>query len=231
MANVERGVVVAGALNRYVRRVYDYKVGFDKPGTDALLDAADAITAIVADINQPAVERSDFTELVDSLTTLTNAVQTDGDQQQPVAAAAEAVVEPEPEEIQESGYDAEIAAIFSEEAAELLEAADQALSNWSKDKNSEGHIEELKRHLHTLKGGARMSGITAMGPMRLWPGKLRPTRRCAPTTLQPDRSSHLMQSTSIRNCWSCLLKKPKKRLYQSRAICRNGPRIRTIQKR
>ena len=24
-------------------------------------------------------------------------------------------------------------------------------------------MEELKRHLHTLKGGARMAGITAMG--------------------------------------------------------------------
>jgi len=165
MANVERGVVVAGALNRFVRRVYDYKVGFDKPGTDALLAAADAITSIVADINQPDGERSEFTEVVNSLATLTNEVQTDGDQQHPVAAAVAAVVEPEMEEIQESGYDAEIAAIFSEEAAELLEAADQALGNWSKDKNSVGHIEELKRHLHTLKGGARMSGISAMGDL------------------------------------------------------------------
>jgi len=31
--------------------------------------------------------------------------------------------------------------------------------------DSRGHIEELKRHLHTLKGGARMSGIAAMGDL------------------------------------------------------------------
>ena len=36
MANVERGVAVAASLNRFVRRIYDYKVGFQKSGTDAL---------------------------------------------------------------------------------------------------------------------------------------------------------------------------------------------------
>ena len=40
MANVERGVAVAGALNRFVRRVYDHKVGFEESGLDALKAAA-----------------------------------------------------------------------------------------------------------------------------------------------------------------------------------------------
>ena len=66
------------------------------------------------------------------------------------------------EVIEEAEYDAEIAAIFTEESAELLEEADQALISWSKDRSAKP-MEELKRHLHTLKGGARMAGITAMG--------------------------------------------------------------------
>ena len=53
MANVERGVAVAGALNRFVRRVYDYKIGFEPSGLDALKAGGRAIAAIVADINQP----------------------------------------------------------------------------------------------------------------------------------------------------------------------------------
>src|SRR5690606_1175658 len=57
----------------------------------------------------------------------------------------------------------EIAAVFSEEAAELVEEADGVLAAWSKDKSSREHAEELKRHLHTLKGGARMAGIMPMG--------------------------------------------------------------------
>ena len=62
----------------------------------------------------------------------------------------------------EAEYDAEIAAIFTEESAELLESTDKAFGNGSKT-GCRQPMEELKRHLHTLKGGARMAGITAMG--------------------------------------------------------------------
>ena len=63
---------------------------------------------------------------------------------------------------EDAEYDAEIAAIFTEESAELLESADKALVEWIKERSAQP-MDELKRHLHTLKGGARMAGITAMG--------------------------------------------------------------------
>ena len=197
MANVERGVAVAGALNRFVRRVYDYKVGFQKSGLDALKAAARAIATIVRDINQPERTRADYTALIEHIKRLTDAVQPEGtvtqfdvDRQReptrtttsvkPAAvvkppAAEKSAAPPEaakeaPEEVTEEAaapevaeYDAEIAAIFTEESAELLEAADKALIEWTGNKDSRQSMEELKRHLHTLKGGARMAGITAMG--------------------------------------------------------------------
>ena len=70
MANVERGVAVAGALNRFVRRVYDYKIGFQQSGLDALQAAAKAIATIVGDINKPDADRADYTALVEHLTKL-----------------------------------------------------------------------------------------------------------------------------------------------------------------
>jgi chemosensory pili system protein ChpA (sensor histidine kinase/response regulator) len=177
MANVERGVAVTAALNRFVRRVYDYKVGFQKPGLDALRAGAQAIGTIVGDINKPERARADYTTLIDHISNLADAVQpeetivTDADdvvELAPVASAPEPAAEPEPEpeaelDTDEPGYDAEIAAIFTEESAELLESTDKALIEWSKNKESQQSMEELKRHLHTLKGGARMAGITAMG--------------------------------------------------------------------
>ncbi|WP_405231621.1 Hpt domain-containing protein [Lentisalinibacter salinarum] len=63
----------------------------------------------------------------------------------------------------EADYDAEIAAIFTEEAGEILEASDEALASWTGGGRPAESLTELKRHLHTLKGGARMAGITAMG--------------------------------------------------------------------
>ena len=166
MANVERGVAVAGALNRFVRRVYDYKIGFQKSGTDALRAASRAIGTIVGDINQPARTRADYTALIEHLTKLTNAVQPEHTAVQEEVADLRPVEKPEPliELVSdEPEYDAEIAAIFTEESAELLESVDKALLDWNKNKDSRQSMEELKRHLHTLKGGARMAGITAMG--------------------------------------------------------------------
>ena len=185
MANVERGVAVAGALNRFVRRVYDYKVGFQKSGLDALKATARAIATIVNDINKPDRKRVDYTALIEHLGKLTNAVQPEhtiapdeveaarAARKKPAPAPVQApapppppATEPEPAPAaapEEAEYDAEIAAIFTEESAELLEATDKALVEWSKDKEARQSMEELKRHLHTLKGGARMAGITSMG--------------------------------------------------------------------
>ena len=167
MANIERGVAVAGALNRFVRRVYDYKVGFEESGLDALLAAAKATETIVADINQADRNRSDFAVLIEHLEKLTNGVEPPDAIDQPASAYSRPseLDESAPEEQPAADYDAEIAGIFSEEAAELLDSADQALAAWVSDKSSRASVDELKRHLHTLKGGARMAGIVAMGDL------------------------------------------------------------------
>jgi chemosensory pili system protein ChpA (sensor histidine kinase/response regulator) len=62
-------------------------------------------------------------------------------------------------------FDREIAKIYSEEAAELLESAEVSLTAWHRDRNDKNPVAELQRQLHTLKGGARMAGITAMGDL------------------------------------------------------------------
>ena len=62
-------------------------------------------------------------------------------------------------------FDADIAAIFGEEATELLEQAEAAFVRWRADRADRAQVTELKRLLHTLKGGARMAGIRAMGDL------------------------------------------------------------------
>jgi chemosensory pili system protein ChpA (sensor histidine kinase/response regulator) len=168
MANVERGVAVAAALNRFVRHEYDHKIGFQKSGLDALRAAARAINAIVADINKPDHDRADYSALIEHIGKLTSAVQTAPEpalepESEPAPAAPSEMPAPVVEVVSdEAEYDAEIAAIFTEESAELLESADKALVKWIKERSAQP-MDELKRHLHTLKGGARMAGITAMG--------------------------------------------------------------------
>jgi chemosensory pili system protein ChpA (sensor histidine kinase/response regulator) len=68
-------------------------------------------------------------------------------------------------EIANEDFDPDVAAIFTEEANELLDAADAALAAWMVDRGNQALVFELKRALHTLKGGARMAGIRAMGDL------------------------------------------------------------------
>ena len=69
----------------------------------------------------------------------------------------------EPEAV--ADYDPEIAAIFCEEASELLDQAETQLQALKQATHSEKALSELKRILHTLKGGARLAGIVAMGDL------------------------------------------------------------------
>jgi chemosensory pili system protein ChpA (sensor histidine kinase/response regulator) len=86
----------------------------------------------------------------------------------PVVAAVAPPPEPvivEEEEDSSADFDPDIAAIFTEEATELLETADSSLSSWIRDRANGALMFELKRVLHTLKGGARMAGIRTMGDL------------------------------------------------------------------
>ena len=86
-----------------------------------------------------------------------------------VEPAADLAAQPPPEIMQEPApaeeFDHEIANIYSEEATELLEAAEGALTAWNRDRRDKTQVAALQRHLHTLKGGARMAGISAMGDL------------------------------------------------------------------
>ena len=62
-------------------------------------------------------------------------------------------------------FDPEIAAIFTEEAAELLEQGEVVLQSLRAGGDAAAGFSELQRLLHTLKGGARLAGIPAMGDL------------------------------------------------------------------
>jgi chemosensory pili system protein ChpA (sensor histidine kinase/response regulator) len=72
---------------------------------------------------------------------------------------------PPAEEEPVADFDPDVASIFTEEATELLEVCEAQLAEWRADPDNAERPAALKRPLHTLKGGARMAGITAMGDL------------------------------------------------------------------
>ena len=67
------------------------------------------------------------------------------------------------EPVEAADFDPEIAGIFSDEAAEILESADATLARLDAAAIDETSLAEMQRYLHTLKGGARMAGLAGMG--------------------------------------------------------------------
>jgi chemosensory pili system protein ChpA (sensor histidine kinase/response regulator) len=61
--------------------------------------------------------------------------------------------------------DAELLEIFIEEAAEIIDSSSNTLRDWSQAPEQKELLDEFQRQLHTLKGGARMVGIEAIGDL------------------------------------------------------------------
>ena len=59
--------------------------------------------------------------------------------------------------------DEDILPIFLEESEELLEEIDQSIHGWSESGSAKGHLDNLLRQLHTIKGGAGMAGAASLG--------------------------------------------------------------------
>lgn len=59
--------------------------------------------------------------------------------------------------------DTDILSIFVEESGELCEALEVHLTAWEQNPEDSDAGNELKRVLHTLKGGARLAGLKALG--------------------------------------------------------------------
>ncbi|MEN5304178.1 Hpt domain-containing protein [Pseudomonas sp. TWI628] len=77
----------------------------------------------------------------------------------PLAGSLEQDDEPD------SPGDKELLEVFLEESSDIVESAAAALARWQADPRNSVEVENLLRDLHTLKGGARMVEISAIGDL------------------------------------------------------------------
>jgi chemosensory pili system protein ChpA (sensor histidine kinase/response regulator) len=81
------------------------------------------------------------------------------DERSPAEASDAQVADPYAE------IDPELLAVFLEEADEILHHSESTLHRWLESPADGELMAEYQRHLHTLKGGARMAGISAVGDL------------------------------------------------------------------
>jgi chemosensory pili system protein ChpA (sensor histidine kinase/response regulator) len=165
MAEARHGIRITEPLNHVMRKVFDSGQGLSDTGLATLEQSVRAIENVLSHINestgffsdQPALllRFRDLEAEVDAMIA-SAARDTSASAMVPALAATPAPAEE---------FDHEIANIYSEEATELLEAAQGSLTVWNTDRKDKQPVAELQRQLHTLKGGARMAGVTAMGDL------------------------------------------------------------------
>jgi chemosensory pili system protein ChpA (sensor histidine kinase/response regulator) len=188
MAEALHGIRIAEPLNHVMRKAFDSGQGLSNEGLTVLADSVLAIENVVTNIN----ESTGFFVNHPALLTRLHKLETEVDAaiarqandasvsaiipglsmpplevtQAPLSVSLPAAPPPAAEEpAATEEFDHEIAAIYTDEATELLEVAENSLHAWNKNGNDKAPVAELQRTLHTLKGGARMAGIIAMGDL------------------------------------------------------------------
>jgi chemosensory pili system protein ChpA (sensor histidine kinase/response regulator) len=173
MAEARHGVRLAEPLDHWLRRAWDSGAGLVDADLGLLEDCMDAMQQVARHPGESTLFFIAHEPLLERI------AAAEADLQQRMAAALPSVVaapEPESEPVtapeasvaDETGaepFDAEIAGIFTEEATELLESAQAALQRWADGAGAGAALADLKRPLHTLKGGARLSGARAIGDL------------------------------------------------------------------
>jgi len=170
MAEARHGIRITEPLNKVMRKVFDSGHGLTELGLTTIGDAVRAIDNVISHINESTSFFPEQPSLLASLQEIETqldaeiareAIDTSASAVVPVLAEAP----PEPAAPLAEEFDHEIANIYSEEATELLEAAETSLTAWNRDRKDKERVAELQRQLHTLKGGARMAGVSAMGDL------------------------------------------------------------------
>ncbi|HSC16452.1 MAG TPA: Hpt domain-containing protein, partial [Gammaproteobacteria bacterium] len=159
MAGYEPAMKLAAPLAEHLRRYFESQVGMSDKAVDALRAAAAEIEAMANALaaGRPAAVNRAVIESLAALAFREPAPAKPVDEEPPAAPARS---EPAPA----SAFDPEIAAIFAEEAAEMLESSEAALQE-VRQRQDQSALARLQRFLHTLKGGARMAGVLPMGDL------------------------------------------------------------------
>jgi chemosensory pili system protein ChpA (sensor histidine kinase/response regulator) len=151
MADVESMAALAGAMENWANMLSSLERRTDAADVDLLERGHFVLGALLKAINQPGANlpawqplKREFDQQVESL-------------EQELAETVE--VEEAP------AYDPELVGIFLEEAQEIAEGLEKDWDEWKSRPDDLLPVAQLQRHLHTIKGGARLSGVMPIGDL------------------------------------------------------------------
>jgi chemosensory pili system protein ChpA (sensor histidine kinase/response regulator) len=149
---------IYAALARLIQQTSPHTAGLDallEQGYEQLNQHVESLIQ-----NKPPVADFDFADRVDRYlaSQADNKVAESATDAEPVESFGDVFPIP-------ADADPDLLEAFSEEAGELLTSSGQAIKGWRRDIFNQADPAQLQRDLHTLKGGARLTGIAPMADL------------------------------------------------------------------
>ena len=171
MAGADDIAEVAGGFEQYVKILHENETAINADMITLLRQGVSAIEDLLTLINKVGEPETDIQKTLNDIA-LCHKLEVEkqdervsqerevAEQQQNLESEAK-----EEETSDEQAFDQEILDVFLEEGSEITDASEVIMQRLASDPQDSEAIAELQRELHTLKGGARMAGITAIGDL------------------------------------------------------------------
>ncbi|MCW8934823.1 MAG: Hpt domain-containing protein [Gammaproteobacteria bacterium] len=167
-AEVDEIAELCGELEKYVRLYLDGNdLSISSSGVSLIRDVTDKVSAMLEALEQKNHQLSSDTSLLNRIKELVDEKRSQSIKTEDIDAVNEISNETNSEEslVSYSDVDDELVEIFLEEAEELLDNCENSLQRWNSNNEDEESVLDLQRHLHTLKGGARMADLSPVGDL------------------------------------------------------------------
>ncbi len=160
---------IAGLLEKYTKTAMGNESALKRVGLQILESSVGFIDKMLKQINKADAKDVDSRALLDRLQELFDAEKII-EQQRLAAEQRQLTDTPEVHDVattnsDDSDYDLELMEVFLEEGTEILENSERIIQRLIESPDNFEALEELQRELHTLKGGARMAGVVAIGDL------------------------------------------------------------------
>ncbi len=183
-AEVDEIAELCGGLEKYVRLYLTRdQQNISENGVQLVESVIDKVSSMLEQLEDQNQRLQSDRELLNLIQQNVEEVQLEIDAEEASDSQAEVIEdvviafeEEEPEPVQPvaevteslvsySDVDDELVDIFLEEAEELLDSCENSLQRWNSNNDDSDSVQDLQRHLHTLKGGARMADLGAVGDL------------------------------------------------------------------
>lgn len=163
MAGVDTIADLSEPMDRFIRALHEREADLDEEGIALIKEFTTVIEGIAEKFECDELVNADYSDMLAKIATLHEKAlslpmpELEAEPEDSLDVAQAALVADEEDE--------ELIGIFMEETTDLLASTDDIMQSWKVDTTDLGVIAELQRVLHTIKGGARLAGLTPIGDL------------------------------------------------------------------